>query len=636
MALTTNSAYASGTVSSVSGTTFTASAATFSSGHVGRAIHINAGSAEGQTRVITGYTSTTVVTVDHAWDDSPIPGITENLPSSGDAFYVSYKFDDLDDGTNLIKHSSTLYESTSTWSISNCFIYEKNIAWLFNPSNITLATTASLRFGDKTTGNYSENGCLLLHTSSSNSCWSSSGSAGDLIMYGCIINNVRSPNWATTFWRCYRGDDQMFRLVDCKVYGNLGGRFQGTMSAIYNVEVSNNQNDSNLTVIPVFGLVQGLAGYNGKTVAYWHASAGDEAELYDLSMEDLSNGVIAIRRSANAELRILGVRVSEIEALPTYLYRISDSDAMQCYTSNAIEVEVLESDGSAITSPRVYLENSLGTEQLNDNPATGIVDPTYYRIRFHNEPTGGSIAWDSANATDYTPMVLKVRKYGFQPFVTNWTGLQKLATFTVYLADDNVVVASEATAGAYTGITVNGSTETITITSDHTLQEIYDYCQWWSTQSANVQYDVPLTSADGVNFSMAPGWDFVVSSGYTVTADGQTLTLTGGGGFTISGDFTGLISDGTNSRVPITLTGVTDDSRWRVEKVSDGSLIAEGTQSGTGDITVYDTITANLVITAKVRKGSASIKYLPFESNATATTASGATVVVSQIVDPIA
>jgi hypothetical protein len=75
------------------------------------------------------------------------------------------------------------------------------------------------------------------------------------------------------------------------------------------------------------------------------------------------------------------------------------------------------------------------------------------------------------------------------------------------MVDDNVVVANEATAGAYTGITVNGSTETITITSDHTLQEIYDYCQWWSTQSANVQYDVPLTSADGNTFILANNWD---------------------------------------------------------------------------------------------------------------------------------
>jgi hypothetical protein len=163
------------------------------------------------------------------------------------------------------------------------------------------------------------------------------------------------------------------------------------------------------------------------------------------------------------------------------------------------------------------------------------------------------------------------------------------------------------------------------------FRKIYDYCNWWSAQSANMQYDMPMITSDGVNFLMVSGWDFVVSSTYTVTAEGQTLTLSGGGSFTISGDFTGLITDGTNSRVPITLTGVADGSRYRIEETSGGSLIANGTQSGTGDITVYDTITANLGITVKVRLYG----YLPFETNATATKAAGATVVVSQIEDTI-
>jgi hypothetical protein len=92
MALTTNTPYKSGTVFSVSGTTFTASASTFASGDVGRCIYMRNGDAEGQTRKIVGYTSGTVVTVDHAWDDSPIDGITEDEPSNGDTFYVSATF----------------------------------------------------------------------------------------------------------------------------------------------------------------------------------------------------------------------------------------------------------------------------------------------------------------------------------------------------------------------------------------------------------------------------------------------------------------------------------------------------------------------------------------------------------------
>jgi hypothetical protein len=223
-----------------------------------------------------------------------------------------------------------------------------------------------------------------------------------------------------------------------------------------------------------------------------------------------------------------------------------------------------------------------------------------------------------------------VRCYGYQ-FQEFPVDIDARTVTNLSQNENNFVVANESTAGAYTGITVNGSAETITVSSNHTLQEVYDYCNWWAAQSANMQYDMPMITSDGVNFLMVSGWDFVVSSNYTVTADGQTLTLSGGGSFTISGDFTGLISDGTNYRVSITLIGVADGSRYRIEETSGGSLIAEGTQSGTGDITVYDTITANLGITAKVRLYG----YLPFETNATATKAAGATVVVSQIEDTI-
>jgi hypothetical protein len=132
MALTTNSAYASGTVSSVSGTTFTASSSTFVSGDVGRCIYMRNGDAEGQTRKIVGYTSGTVVTVDHAWDDSPIDGITEDEPSNGDTFYVSYFLDELDNGTDLIKHDKFCYELTSTWNVSNAFVYDINLTFICN------------------------------------------------------------------------------------------------------------------------------------------------------------------------------------------------------------------------------------------------------------------------------------------------------------------------------------------------------------------------------------------------------------------------------------------------------------------------------------------------------------------------
>jgi hypothetical protein len=127
-------------------------------------------------------------------------------------------------------------------------------------------------------------------------------------------------------------------------------------------------------------------------------------------------------------------------------------------------------------------------------------------------------------------MVVKVRKYGYQPFLTSWDGRSSLTTLNIFMVDDNVVVANEATAGAYTGITINGSTET------HTMQEIYDYVQWWSVQSTNVQYVVPMESADGNTFIIAEDWRLICNGGSITSGTGKTLAFSGTGYLQLDGE----------------------------------------------------------------------------------------------------
>jgi hypothetical protein len=98
------------------------------------------------------------------------------------------------------------------------------------------------------------------------------------------------------------------------------------------------------------------------------------------------------------------------------------------------------------------------------------------------------------------------------------------------------VVANESTAGAYTGITVNGSAETITVSSNHTIQEVYDYCNWWAAQSANMQYDMPLTSADGNTFILANNWDMILNGGSITSGTGKALRFAGTGILQMDGE----------------------------------------------------------------------------------------------------
>lgn len=82
----------------------------------------------------------------------------------------------------------------------------------------------------------------------------------------------------------------------------------------------------------------------------------------------------------------------------------------------------------------------------------------------------------------------------------------------------------------------------------------------------------------------------------------------------------------------LTLQNIVVGSAWRLEVLSTGATVATGTAPG-GDIAqavlVYQ---PNQVLLLKVRKGTASPYYRPFETQVTATSAN-ASIFVSQIPD---
>jgi hypothetical protein len=629
MAISTSTANASGTVSSVNGTTFTASSATFVAGHVGRAIYMQNGDAKGQTRVITGYTSSTVVTVDHAWDDSPIDGITEDEPSNGDTFLVSWTFDDLDDGSNLVKHDSNMFELTSTWSVSNAFVYDTNITFKCNGENLNFSTSACLRLGDKVSHDFSSNGCHIFDTNSSLIAWDPGSSGGDIQLYGGTFHGSS----VSSFWRMQANG--MARWCDIVQYGPHGMRLTGAKSCVLNYTVVGNEATfSPFTVAGTFGLIENIRCFDGNACLYWQSGTpGGAATLKNVRAQNLQGGFFQYRPLSDTKLTIEGVEVSEIEAAPAFGSYISGGpSAFEVSVKNNVIVNVNDSSGNTLSGARTYIENSDGTEQLND---TGQISQTSIEIRAFDVPSGSSrsgLTWNAASGDSFTPMTVRTRKYSYQPFETSWDGRSSLTTFNFFLLDDDFVDVVEATASAYTGITINGVTETIVISEDHTLQEIYDYCQWWATESGNIQYEVPITTADGINFSVASGWDFTVNGTYTVTATDQTLALSGGGAFTISGDFTGVINDGTNFRVPVNVTNIVSGSRLYIERDSDGAVLNNSAVSGTSE-TIYQSVTAATAVTVRLRSASGATKYRPFETGGTITTTAGLSLQAAQQLD---
>ena len=84
------------------------------------------------------------------------------------------------------------------------------------------------------------------------------------------------------------------------------------------------------------------------------------------------------------------------------------------------------------------------------------------------------------------------------------------------------VTIVEATAASITGVTIDGATEAITITADVSMSDLYDYTQWWSMPSRNLDSDVPITTTDSIAYTC--GYALTINTGQTLSGTG-TLTL---------------------------------------------------------------------------------------------------------------
>jgi hypothetical protein len=114
------------------------------------------------------------------------------------------------------------------------------------------------------------------------------------------------------------------------------------------------------------------------------------------------------------------------------------------------------------------------------------------------------------------------------------------------------ISASEATAAAYTGVTIDSVTPKITVATGtaNTFQKVYDYIQAWAC--LNVDKTVLLTSTDGINFNvpltckvdwagmgtdgiLAGGWLLLDTPGtYDINLSGTKIDFTTAGTYTLS------------------------------------------------------------------------------------------------------
>jgi len=199
------------------------------------------------------------------------------------------------------------------------------------------------------------------------------------------------------------------------------------------------------------------------------------------------------------------------------------------------------------------------------------------------------------------------------PFIT-------AARFYGYKFDETIptrtvnayVSASEATALAYTGIAIDWTAKTLVITTAHTMQEIYDYCQAQMSAAANLTKSEFLSTTDGLNYTLIADWDFTVTN-VAVTATGQHLYMSATGVWSVtgaSGDFTGIFTDATQTRVKINTTGIVAGSRIQLYDVDATTELANEIVAGTThSIAFTHTADHDIRIRLTLTSGAATCYY---------------------------
>ncbi len=187
-----------------------------------------------------------------------------------------------------------------------------------------------------------------------------------------------------------------------------------------------------------------------------------------------------------------------------------------------------------VTGFRFALFNNAGTEVFNTTNTASDLDEQIVSEGYLKRSNGQTF-------TTYNSQDFKIRKYGYE-FVSRVLVVANAITEGITPTVNDFVVASEATAWAYTGFTIVGDTS-IAMSSAHTLQELYDYSQAWAVQSGNIQYIEPITTTNKIIFTGDSSYDLTLSQ--VLTATGQTyateadVTLSGSGAFDCTMEMTG-------------------------------------------------------------------------------------------------
>jgi hypothetical protein len=443
-------------------------------------------------------------------------------------------FDDIySAGVAGITKDQNVFVITAQLSLVNSTLSDTNkiikFEWGAISTPLLIDDDSELQLGELDGDGYGINGCQVFMNNSFSTSIINLGSVtgnntGNIKFYGCHIKGT-SPNTTgigingVYFWRFYDDDtSQVCDIRDCQFEFNGGGRFHGTNSKLVRNKFINCKTSvSPFTTRNPFGEINDNQVFACSASYYWYPSQSGSLTVSNAFGRD--NDYAAIVSSVSSDTNQTLTFVDADFDVFTFSWLGPGGANLRVREDYNYVPTILDQETqNPITSGRVYIENLAGTQVHNEAlDGNGQVGELILRAGQYRKATGNT-------RTDETPHTVKVRCYGYQyqefPIDIDARTVTNLSEII-----NNFVVANESTAGAYTGIVVNGAAQTITVTADHSIQQVFDYCNWWAAQSANMQYDMPISTADGINFTLAAGWSITVTgSGVKLIQESARLT----------------------------------------------------------------------------------------------------------------
>ena len=564
--------YASGTITTVIGTTINVSGGA-SAAWIGRCIRLISGAAAGQIRKILTAPSATQITIDYAFNVSPISDFTDVNPDAGAQFTISTFLSECADGSSLIYDATTeslKFSADSHSFLNNVFIYDNNKNITLHSQTITLGTGACWRLGDlDATGRWS-NGCRVQdvgnYVATGSGGWVggvTTGGSGDMHLYGCVVD---VPN-NDVFWRLYRGADHIVRFIGCVFSRRFGGRVQGSKSALIDVRFSGSQSMiSPINPVSPFGVVRRLDSSNSLAGFYHQFGLGKDALLESVTFSNVG-ALLSVSdgssQGAAYTLELADVSISAMESLTTFLALGGfpwSGFQPTVRVSNYLTVAQSTALGDPITSStRMVLRDVTGSTVFDNTSTSGSFTRQRLRYKDIKYPPVGNVnfTFTGAPGVVYAGYSLLLVTYGFESY-SKTISLRNSETVNAILLPDTGITRSVTSAASLSSAIAISTTGEITVNGNVTLDDVYDYAAYWVTQSAAnalVANGFLMSTAGGV---INTSRNIIVSATGTLTAGTKSTSIKTTGTVTVNagGNVTCSYTDSTGSTATLILSEI--------------------------------------------------------------------------------